>query len=200
MFAQLPVFQKLVRQLQRVPYLASKNVYRVAHYFLAGDQKIVEQLCATILEAKQAIKSCTQCFNWTEGTALCCICSSSARDHSQLCVVETWHDLMALENAGHYQGLYHVLGGVLCPLEGVGPDQLTIKPLLARLNGSITEIIFATNPTAEGEATASYIWSKIDKQQQATVSKLASGVPIGSTLEYMDRVTIGKAMQGRRPF
>lgn len=199
MFAQLPMFQKLVRQLQRVPYLASKNVYRVAHYFLTGDQKMVEQLCATILEAKQSIKLCSACFNWTEESDLCSICTATKRDRTLLCVVETWHDLFALENAGHYQGLYHVLGGSLCPLEGIGPDQLTISQLLKRIDGSINEIIFATNPTAEGEATASYIWSKIDKQN-LLLSKLASGVPIGSTLEYMDRVTIGKAMQGRRPF
>lgn len=199
MFAQLPMFQKLVRQLQRVPYLASKNVYRVAHYFLAGDQKMVEQLCTTILEAKQAIKLCSACFNWTEEGDLCSICIATKRDRSLICVVETWHDLFALENAGHYQGLYHVLGGSLCPLEGVGPDQLTITQLFKRIDSSIKEIIFATNPTAEGEATASYIWSKLDKQN-LLISKLASGVPIGSSLEYMDRVTIGKAMQGRRPF
>ena len=199
MFAQLPMFQKLVRQLQRVPYLASKNVYRVAHYLLTGDQKMVEQLCATILEAKEAVKSCSDCFNWTEGADLCAICSAPKRDRSLLCVVETWHDLFALENAGHYQGLYHVLGGSLCPLEGIGPDQLTINHLLERIDESIKEIIFATNPTAEGEATASYIWSKLEKKNIVT-SKLASGVPIGSSLEYMDRVTLGKAMQGRRPF
>ncbi len=199
MFAQLPTLQKLVRQLQRVPYLASKNVYKVAMYFLRCDAKTLEQLCATILEAKQALVPCEHCFNWTEGTSVCAICSSDKRDKSTLCVVETWHDLFALENAGEYKGLYHVLGGALSPLEGVGPDQLTINALIKRLDGTIKEIIFATNPTPEGEATASYIWSKIGKQS-VQISKLASGVPIGSSLEYMDRVTIGKALQGRRPF
>jgi recombination protein RecR len=199
MFAQLPVFQQLIRQLQRIPYLASKNVYKVAIYFLTSDQKAIENLCATIIEAKKAIRPCVRCFNWTEGAELCTICASQKRDQSIICVVETWYDLFALENAGEYRGVYHVLGGALCPLEGVGPDQLTIPAFLSRLDDSVKEIIFATNPTPEGEATASYIWSKMNKKS-INVSKLASGVPIGSSLEYMDRVTIGKALLGRRPF
>ncbi len=199
MFAQLPVFQQLIRQLQRIPYLASKNVYKVAIYFLTSDQKAIEHLCATILEAKKEIRPCARCFNWTEGQELCSICLSQKRDHGVICVVETWYDLFALENAGEYRGVYHVLGGALCPLEGVGPDQLTISAFLNRLDDSVKEIIFATNPTPEGEATASYIWSKMNKKS-INVSKLASGVPIGSSLEYMDRVTIGKALLGRRPF
>lgn len=199
MFEQLPLFQKLIRQLQRIPYLASKNVYKVATFFLTSDQKVVEQLCATILDAKKAIKQCIHCFNWAEGQQLCTICSNPKRDQSLICVVETWHDLFAIESAGEYKGVYHVLGGALCPLEGVGADQLTIDALLKRIDGSIKEIIFATNPTPEGEATASLIWSKISKQS-VVISKLASGVPIGGSLEYMDRVTIGKALIGRRPF
>jgi len=199
MFAQLPIFQKLIRQLQRVPYLASKNVYRVAMYFLTTDQKAIEQLCATILEAKKAIQPCQHCFNWTEAGNQCSICSSDKRDKSVICVVETWHDLFAIENAGNFKGLYHVLGGALCPLEGIGPDQLTIDRLVKRVDDQIQEVIFATNPTPEGEATASYIWSKINTRP-LQISKLASGVPIGSSLEYMDRVTIGKALIGRRPF
>lgn len=199
MFDQLPMFQKLIRQLQRVPYLASKNVYRVAIYFLTCDPKTLSQLCDVLLEAKRSIKLCIICFNWAEGKPECSICSSDKRDKSIICVVETWHDLFAIENAGHFRGVYHVLGGALCPLEGVGPDQLTINALITRLEGSVAEVIFATNPTPEGEATASFIWSKMNNRS-VQVSKLASGVPIGSTLEYMDRVTIGKALLGRRPF
>ena len=199
MFVHLPIFQQLIRQLQRVPYLASKNVYKVALYLLTSDQRSVEQLCATILDAKAALKPCTRCFNWTEGTELCTICSSPKRDQSVICVVETWLDLFAIENAGEFSGVYHVLGGALCPLEGIGPDQLTINTLVARIDQNVKELIFATNPTPEGEATASFIWSKIKKQPIA-LSRLASGVPIGSMLEYMDRVTISKAMLGRRPF
>jgi recombination protein RecR len=199
MFWQLPAFQQLIRQLQRVPYLASKNVYKVAIYFLTSDNATVEHLCATILEAKKKLHPCTRCFNWAEEGELCIICTNQRRNHSVICVVETWYDLFAIENAGEYTGAYHVLGGALCPLEGIGPDQLTIQPLLKRLDTTVKEIIFATNPTPEGEATASYIWSKIDKKS-IHISKLASGVPTGSTLEYMDRVTIGKALLGRQPF
>jgi len=211
MFAQLPVLQKLIRQLQRVPYLASKNVYKVAAYFLTSDDKVIEQLCQTILEAKRAIQCCSVCHNWTENTALCSICSSDKRDKSVICVVETWLDLFAVEKAGGYNGVYHVLGGVLCPLDGIGPDNLNIETLLQRVNKSnavennvesnkedIKEVIFATNPTPEGEATANLISSKI--KVPLHVSKLASGVPTGSSLEYMDRVTIYKALLGRRPF
>ena len=199
MFAHLPVFQQLIRQLQRVPYLASKNVYKVAGYFLSSDQRVLEQFCNTLLDARKKIKLCSRCFNWTESEQLCSICSSQKRDHSTICVVETWFDLFAIENAGEYQGTYHVLGGALCPLEGIGPDQLHIDAFFKRLDGGVKEVIFATNPTPEGEATASFMWSKISKQP-IHLSKLASGVPIGSSLEYMDRVTIGKALLGRRPF
>lgn len=199
MFELSPTLQKLVRQLNKVPYLASKNVYRVAMYFLNSSQEQVDQLCRTILEAKEAIKQCTVCFNWTEGQELCVICASAQRQKTTVCVVETWYDLYALERAGEFKGLYHVLGGSLCPLEGMGPESLTIEPLIKRLDGSVTELIFATNATPEGEATASYIFSKI-KDKQITVSKLASGVPTGSSLEYMDRITICKALSGRRPF
>lgn len=205
MLTQLPGLQRLIRQLQRVPYLASKNIYRVAAYFLTSDEKQIEAFCQAILEAKKIVKPCSLCFNWTEHHELCSLCASDKRDKRSICVVESWHDLWAIENAGEYHGVYHVLGGVLCPLEGIGPDHLTIKYLLARLAiGDVDELIFATNPTPEGEATASYIHAKISKLQGQTnslkVSQLASGVPIGSSLEYMDRVTISKALLGRRPF
>ncbi len=199
MLSQLPSLQKLVRHLQRLPYLASKNVFKVAGHLLASDSKVVEQLCNAIIEARSAIHRCQACFNWTEKQDFCTICLSVKRDKTVICVVETWHELIAIENVGEFNGLYHVLGGALCPLEGVGPDQLTIVALINRLDGNVQELIFATNPTPEGEATASYIWSKITTKTMIC-SRLASGVPIGSTLEFMDRVTIGKAMQGRRPY
>jgi len=198
MFAQLPVLQKLIRQLQRVPYLASKNVYKVAAYFLTSDDKVIEQLCQTILEAKKTIQCCMVCHNWTEQAEVCSICLSDRRDKNIVCVVETWLDLLAIEKAGGYNGVYHVLGGSLCPLDGIGPDNLNIETFLKRLNDDVKEVIFATNPTPEGEATASFISSKI--KQPLHISKLASGVPTGSSLEHMDRVTIYKALLGRRPF
>lgn len=199
MMDQLPTLQKLIRQFQKVPYLASKNVYRVAGYFLTRDVKQVELFCQTLMQARQMIKQCVTCFNWTEGNASCALCLNTKRDKEIVCVVETWHDLCAIENAGGYDGVYHVLSGALCPLEGVGPDQLTIIQLVKRLEHGVKEVIFATNPTPEGEATASYIYSKINKYP-VNISKLASGVPIGSSIEYMDRVTISRALLGRRPF
>ena len=199
MFKQLPSFQKLLHQLQRVPYLASKNIYRVAAYFLISDAKSVDQFCAAIMEAKKNIRPCKVCFNWAEGSELCAICAQPSRDRNIICVVETWHDLFAIEKSGDYRGMYHVLGGSLSPLEGVGPSNLFIQQLIARIDDSVKEIIFATNPTPEGEATASYIATKLNNTSLA-ISKLASGVPIGSSLEYMDRVTIHQALAGRRPF
>ncbi len=204
MFADLPTFQRLIRQLQRVPFLASKNVYRVAVYFLMCDKKNIEQFCQALIDVKASVKFCKECFNLSEtaqnNDALCSICSSAKRNKNVICVVETLHDLFAIENSGGFNGVYHVLGGALCPLEGVGPDNLTVDALVKRLrNNKIDELIFATNPTPEGEATASYIFSKI-KDLSLPVSRLASGVPIGSNLEYMDRVTISKALTCRRPF
>ena len=201
MLRHLPSLERLVRQLQHVPYLASKNIYRVALYFLESDQKKIEQFCAALLEAKKNLVACTVCFNWHEREQSCSICASPKRDRSLICVVETWHDLVAIERAGGYSGLYHVLGGSLCPLEGIGPDNLHINELLARIknNNEVREIIFATNPTPEGEATASYIASKLS-DANIGISKVASGLPIGASLAYMDRVTVYKALSGRRPF
>ena len=206
MFKDLPSLQKLIRQLQKVPYLASKNIYRVALYFLNSKQEDLEFLCSAILQAKKDVKFCSVCFNLTQGNNLCPICSSTGRDKSVICVLETWHDLFAIERAGGYSGVYHILGGSLCPLEGVGPEELSIDPLLKRIDESIKEVIFATNSTPEGEATASFISSKLESLKSNSekidfeISRLASGVPIGSSLEYIDRVTIYKALSGRRPF
>lgn len=196
----VPTLQKLIRQLQRVPYLASKNVFRVAAYFLTSDAAVVEQLCKTILDAKRLVRPCKNCFNWAENNDYCFLCTSEQRVKNMICVVETWFDLQAIEHVGEFRGLYHVLGGALCPLEGVGPDQLTIQALLQRVEcEDIKEIIFATNPTPEGEATANFIASKI-KHSSIKISKLASGVPVGSSLEHMDRITIAKALLGRQEF
>lgn len=199
MVTNLPTFQKLARQLHKVPYLASKNIYKVAAYFLSTDKKVLEQLCATILAAKDSIHHCVKCMNWVEGGELCSICAAPGRDAGVICVVETWFDLFAIESVGDYKGIYHVLGGALSPLDGIGPEKLAIDLLISRVDDSVREIIFATNPTPEGDATTSFICSKIDKSA-ITVSRLASGVPIGSALEFMDRLTIGKALVGRRPF
>ncbi len=199
MFKELPTLQRLMRQLQNVPYLASKNIYKVATHFLKSDEKQIDQFCVVLQEVKKKIKHCSVCFNWTEDNSLCFICSSECRDKGIICVVETWHDLLAIEKTGDYKGVYHVLGGALYPLEGIGSDDLTIDTLIKRIDANIKELIFATNPTPEGEATASFIASKLD-EKIISMSKLASGVPIGSSLEYMDRITVCKALAGRRPF
>ena len=201
MLRNIPSLQKLIRQLQHIPYLASKNLYRVAAHILSSDKERVKYLCDAILDAREKIKPCKQCFNWLEHGDLCSICSSDRRDKSKICVVETWHDLIAIEKTDDYNGLYHVLGGSLCPLEGIGPDDLTVDALVKRIRGEsfeVIEVILATNPTPEGEATASFIASKLEGTPK--ISRLASGIPIGYSLEQMDKVTIHKAMVGRRPF
>ncbi len=196
----LPSLDRLIRILGHVPYLASKNVYRVAAFFLSRSDLALEQFCMTLLEAKKNIVPCVICFNLSEGCDTCAICMQSNRIKTTICVVETWHDLFAIEKAGGFDGVYHVLGGALCPLDGIGPEKLTIEQLIARIHAAaVTELIFATNPTPEGEATASYIASKL-KNNSVVISKLASGMPIGSSLEHMDRITIFKALSGRRPF
>ena len=196
----LPTLQKLIRHLQKVPYLASKNVYKVASYFLTSEPEAVAALCQAILEAKQNIVPCQICFNWTEAGQRCAICNAAGRDQGIVCVVETWHDLMAIERTSGFNGCYHVLGGALNPLEGIGPDQLSLNALIKRLSsGTIREIILGTNPTPEGEATASYLATKIHTLN-IMVSKFASGIPTGASLEFMDKITISKALTGRTPF
>ena len=200
MFKDLPTLQHLFNQLRRIPYLASKNLYRVAVHFLRSDRRDLELLCKILLEARENIRPCVECFNWAEKSDRCLFCLDKRRDKSQVCVVESWHDLFAIERVGGYQGLYHVLGGFLSPLEGVGPDDLFIEALFKRLHsGEIKELIVATNPTPEGEATARFIVSRL-QGTTLIISRLASGLPTGASLEYMDRTTIYNAFQGRQPF
>jgi recombination protein RecR len=190
--------QKLLRNLQQVPYLASKNLYKVANYFLEQDQERVIQLCQSLLEAKQKIQPCARCFTWQQLDSPCGFCDSSKRDQSLICVVEKWPDLLAIERTSHYQGVYHVLGGVISPLNGVRLEHLTVQFLLHRVQaGTVQELVLALSPTPEGEATMAYL---IDKLQgyNLKISGLAQGLPVGSALEYMDRVTLSKALADRR--
>lgn len=200
MLHDTPSLTKLIKALQQVPYLASKNIYRVASYFLYLDQSKIDQFCATLKEAKLNITQCAICFSWQERDRNCSICANPRRDQSLVCVVETWQELLAIEKTGGYQGVFHVLGGAIYPLEGVGPENLNIVPLIERVQkGTIKEIILATNQTPEGEATASYIASKL-KNSGIIISCLARGIPVGSMIESMDRVTVYKALSERRPF
>lgn len=200
MLHDTPSLTKLIKALQQVPYLASKNIYRVASYFLYLDQNKIDQFCSTLKEAKQNITQCIICFSWQERDRSCSICANPRRDQSLVCVVETWQELLAIEKTGGYQGVFHVLGGAIYPLEGIGPENLNIIPLIERVQkGTIKEIILATNQTPEGEATASYIASKL-KNSGIMISCLARGIPVGSMIESMDRVTVYKALSERRPF
>lgn len=200
MSEELPTLAHLLKVLQQVPYLASKNLYRVAAHFLEMDQQQIEQFCATLVAAQERLKKCDTCFYWQEVAAECVFCSSSKRDQTTLCVVETWQEILAIEKTKGYLGVYHVLGGSISPLEGIGPENLTIDALIDRAhNGIIKEIILATNQTPEGEATATYIARKL-KGKEIAISCLARGLPVGSSLEVMDRLTVFKALSERRPF
>ena len=200
MLQETPSLDRLVKALQQIPYLASKNIYKIASYFLYLDEQKIEQFCAVILEAKDKITRCESCFSWQEKGRGCCYCSSLKRDQLVVCVVETWQDLLAIEKTGGYNGVYHVLGGVVCPLEGVGPEDLTISALIQRVDTQkIKEVILALNQTPEGEATAAFIARKL-KEKSLTLSCLARGIPVGSALDTMDRLTVYKALSERRPF
>lgn len=200
MLDQVPTLAQLIKTLQQIPYLASKNIYRLATHFLEMDEQHLEHLCTVLLKAKQQVIRCATCYVWKERERQCSFCDAPKRNQQVVCVVETWQELLTIEKTGGYDGVYHVLGGAICPLEGVGPEQLTIDALIKRVDEKgVTEIILATNQTPEGEATASYIAHKL-KGKRATISCLARGIPVGSTLEFMDRLTVYKALSERRPF
>lgn len=199
MINDLPSLAQLLKNLQQVPYLASKNIYRVASHFLHMDEKKAEQFCAIILEAKRKIVQCATCYCWQERERNCLFCSAAKRDQTLVCVVETWQELLAIEKTSGYSGVYHVLNGAISPLDGIGPDDLTIMPLVARVDAGVTEIILAMNQTPEAEATSAYIASKL-RGKNVTITCLARGLPVGSSLETMDRLTVYKALSERRPF
>ena len=163
------------------------------------DEQRVEQFCAALLQLKKQVEYCKICFFWQEKERGCLFCESSKRNASLVCVVETWQAVIAIERAGGYDGMYHVLTGVICPLEGVGPDQLTIKQLISRTKeNNLKELVLALGQTPEGEATSAYIATKL-KDTPVKLSSLARGIPVGSSLESMDRLTVYKALSERRP-
>jgi recombination protein RecR len=199
MIDKLPSLVQLLKNLQHVPYLASKNIYRVADHFLHMDYAKAEQFCDVILQAKQKLKQCSVCYAWQERDQDCMFCAAIKRDQKVVCVVETWQELLAIEKTGGYNGVFHVLGGVICPLDGVGPDDLTINALVRRVENGVGEVILAMNQTPEGEATSAYIANKL-RSYGISISCLARGLPVGSSLETMDRLTVYKALSERRPF
>jgi recombination protein RecR len=188
--------EALIRALKRLPGVGEKTATRYAFYFLNAEADEIKELILSIREVKESLRLCSTCFHLTDVDP-CEICSDSRRDRTRVCVVETPLDLMAIEKAGHFKGLYHVLHGVLSPLDAIGPRDLRIQELLERVQeGQISEVILALNPTVEGEATASYIRDKL-KESKITVSRIAYGIPIGSSLEFTDPLTLSRALENR---
>ncbi|MCI6752592.1 MAG: recombination mediator RecR [Selenomonas bovis] len=187
----------LIEHFRALPGIGQKTAVRLAYHVLDMDAAAAKSLAGAILEAKEKIGYCNTCFNLSDRNP-CAICDDEKRDHSVICVVEQPQDVAAMERMHEYKGVYHVLHGALSPLEGVGPDDLRIKELLTRLyDTSVKEIIMATNPNVEGEATAMYI-AKLLKPSGIKVTRIAHGLPIGGDLEYADEVTLAKAMENRR--
>lgn len=188
---------RLIDQFERMPGIGHKSAQRLAFYVLGMKQSEAEAFSKAIIDAHQKIKKCSRCCNLAEDE-LCPVCKNTARDESIVCVVEDPRDVLAFERTHEYNGTYHVLHGVISPMNSVGPEDITIKELLARMaDDKIKEVIMATNPTVEGEATAMYI-SRLLKPMGITVSRLAYGVPVGAELEYADEVTLTRALEGRR--
>lgn len=198
MIEQSSSLMALLKLLQKVPYLASKNLYIVSQYFLDMQEEEIELFCQTLKNLKKNIIKCQICWTFKEIDKDCHFCLSEKRDKKTICVVETWRDLIAIEKTGGYLGVYHVLGGSICPLDGIGPEDLTIKQLIERAK-ECSEIILALNQTPEGEATSAYIASKL-KNFSVKISCLARGLPVGSLIEGMDRLTVYKALAERRSF
>ncbi len=188
---------RLIDELKHLPGIGQKTAQRLAFHLLRATPEQALALADAIREAKTNIRECTVCNNITD-VEPCLYCSSTTRDRKIICVVEEPHNIMAVEKTRQYHGLYHVLGGALSPLDGIGPDQLKLKSLIERLKGgAVEEIIVATNPTAEGEATAVYV-SKLIKPLGIRVTRIGVGIPVGADLEYADEITMLKAMEGRR--
>ncbi|RKQ34937.1 recombination mediator RecR [Kocuria tytonis] len=188
--------QDLIDELGRLPGVGPKSAQRIAFHLLDADKDEVQQLVDAISTVKTSVSFCVICGNVTEQDE-CAICRDARRDRSVICVVEESKDVMAIERTRSYRGLYHVLGGAISPLQGVGPDQLRIRELMTRLSDeTVQEIVLATDPNLEGEATATYL-SRMLKTLGIRVTRLASGLPVGGDLEYADEVTLGRAFEGR---
>ena len=189
--------QDLIDELGRLPGVGPKSAQRIAFHLLKLPKADALRLAGSIAEVKDRVTFCPRCFNIAEG-AECDICADTRRDTTVICVVEEPRDIVAVEKTGEFKGRYHVLQGAISPIEGIGPDQLRVRELLARLDAEgITEIILCTNPNLEGEATAMYL-SRLIKPLGIKVTRIASGLPVGGDLEYADELTLGRALEGRR--
>ena len=191
------VVQDLIDELGRLPGVGPKSAQRIAFHLLAADAVDVRRLAQVLVEVKDRVKFCSVCGNVAEEET-CRICRDGRRDPAVLCVVEEPKDVVAIERTREYRGRYHVLGGAISPIDGIGPDELRIRELLPRLaDGTVLEVILATDPNLEGEATATYL-TRLLRPMGLRVTRLASGLPVGGDLEYADEVTLGRAFEGRR--
>lgn len=188
---------ELIDQLSKLPGIGPKSAQRLAFYMLKGNKEDAERLAEAIVNLKDKVKFCPVCYNVTD-EPLCEYCADARRDDAMICVVEEPRDIVAMERTREFNGRYHVLGAAISPIDGIGPEDLRIKELLARLNdGKVTEIIMATNPNIEGEATAMYL-TRLIRPLGIRITRLASGLPVGGDLEYADEVTLGSALRGRQ--
>lgn len=192
----IPILEQLIDEFRKMPSVGAKSAERMAFYVLGLTDEETHALADAIVNAHEGVHHCRICRNLTQ-EAVCPICQNDARDHSTICVVESPRDVLAFERIHEYHGLYHVLHGAISPMNGVGPDDLTVKELLQRLqDDTVNEVIMATNPTVEGEATAMYI-GRLLKPLGVKVTRLAYGIPVGADLEYADEVTLSRALEGR---
>jgi recombination protein RecR len=189
--------QDLIDELGRLPGIGPKGAQRIAFHLLAADADDVKRLAEVLVQVKDTVRFCTECGNVAEEER-CRVCRDERRDPTVICVVEEPKDVVAIERTREFRGRYHVLGGAISPIEGIGPDDLRIKELMQRLaDGTVTEVILATDPNLEGEATATYL-ARLLRPMGMQVTRLASGLPVGGDLEYADEVTLGRAFEGRR--
>jgi len=188
--------ENLIERLCSLPGIGPKSAQRIAFFLLSIPRDEAVELARAIVEVKDKVRFCTTCFNISEGE-LCSICTDARRDEAVICVVEEPRDVIAIERSGRFRGKYHVLGGAISPIDGVGPEELRFRELIERLReGNVTELIAATNPNAEGEATALYL-AQLVRPLGITVTRIARGLPVGGDLEYADEVTLGRALDGR---
>ena len=188
---------RLLEELERLPGVGPKSAQRLAFHILKGDDASAQRLADALVEVKRQIHFCSQCFNFASDD-LCEYCSDTGRDAAMLCVVEEPRDVVAVERTGEFRGLYHVLQGAISPIDGIGPDQLRARELIGRLeDGTVTEVILATNPNVEGETTALYL-ARLIRPLGIKVTRIASGLPVGGDLEFADEVTLGRALEARR--
>lgn len=191
-----PSIQKLLDELERLPGIGPKSAQRIAYFILNSEKAQAMRLAEAIAEVKDTVQFCATCFNYSENE-LCDICASSRRDHSVICVISEPRDIPPIERTGVFDGVYHVLGGALSPIDGIGPDELHIAELMKRLSSNeIQEVVLATNPNIEGETTAAYL-ARLIKPLGITVTRPASGLPVGGDLEFADEVTLGRAFEAR---